>query len=93
MLPLMSSTVFIGLSFVVRRLRHGRRPLQERENNMPDIPQSPIVPTHDAAMLLELQPESHAVRGDHDEVCLIASEGNRALSVIIISANVLFVLI
>src|SRR6202161_1407585 len=50
---------------------------------MPDTSQSPIVPTHDVATLLQLQPEYPAVRGGHDDVCLTASEGNRALSVMI----------
>ena len=44
---------------------------------MPDTSQSPIVPTHDVATLLQLQPEYPAVRGGHDDVCLTASEGNR----------------
>ena len=44
---------------------------------MPDTPRPPIVPTHDVATLLQLQPEYPAVRGGHDDVCLTASEGNR----------------
>jgi hypothetical protein len=47
---------------------------------MSDTLQSPIVPTHDAATLLQPQRESLAVREEHDGVCLTASEGNRKRS-------------
>ena len=50
---------------------------------MSDTPRSPIVPTHDAATILQLQAGPVFVRGDHDDVCLTAGESDRKLPLVI----------